>query len=368
MRKAGIKQELSNSMIHSIVPSASTRRSNLINPITNQSNMQFGISRIGFMTDYIFYIPDKGDSTGIAFSVAYKAAMSGYRKELCTYVGSMLCSVVPGFRNSVVGALNGIGVRPHFVSLPSQAEENNIDISCHGQLDWSSILVIFGYYILLLFKVDDCDLFWFDTSGTQNAKRIRELKAKVGCSSPCNSPYGIPFDQHKEKDIRTMLGADHAIRTSVITFLMNNFDHPDSQICSLCQYLSVILSWSGDMRVFTVMNKWLVKTNSRVLSVSRLKEEVDNLEETINAIASHTYPQYFSHVCSVSELFYLDISRFRTLFAVALELEIGGDGSIDYDSAGISQADPSTVRQLVKYHLSKKGVSTVRSMPTIPGI
>jgi hypothetical protein len=42
------------------------------------------------------------------------------------------------------------------------------------------------------------------------------------------------------------------------------------------------------MRVFTVMNKWLVKTHSRVLSISRLKEEVDNLEETINAIASHS--------------------------------------------------------------------------------
>ncbi|WJX23322.1 hypothetical protein P8452_12537 [Trifolium repens] len=103
MRKAGIKQEESNSLIHSIVPSASTRGSNLNLPITNQSNMQFEISRIGFMTDYIFYIPDEGDSTGIAFSEAYKAAtMRPYDKELRTYVGSMLCSVVPGFRNSVV--------------------------------------------------------------------------------------------------------------------------------------------------------------------------------------------------------------------------------------------------------------------------
>jgi hypothetical protein len=38
-----------------------------------------------------------------------------------------------------------------------------------------------------------------------------------------------------------MLGNNHALRTSVFTFLMNNFDHPDSQICSLCQYLSVVL-------------------------------------------------------------------------------------------------------------------------------
>jgi hypothetical protein len=287
MRKAGIKQEESNSLIQSIVPSASTRRSNLNLPITNQSNMQFEISRIGFMTDYIFYIPDEGDSTGIAFSEAYKAAtMRPYDKELCTYVGSMLCSVVPGFRNSVVAALNGIGVRPHFVSLPSQAEANNIDISRARQLDWSSILVIFGYCILLLFKIDNDELFWFDTSKTPNTERIRELKVKVGFST--YNSLSIPFDRHREKEIRTMLGNNHALRTSVFTFLMNNFDHPDSQICSLCQYLSVVLSWSGDMRVFTVMNKWLVKTHSRVLSISRLKEEVDNLEETINAIASHS--------------------------------------------------------------------------------
>jgi hypothetical protein len=239
------------------------------------------------MTDYIFYIPDEGDSTGIAFSEAYKAAtMRPYDKELCTYVGSMLCSVVPGFRNSVVAALNGIGVRPHFVSLPSQAEANNIDISRARQLDWSSILVIFGYCILLLFKIDNDELFWFDTSKTPNTERIRELKAKVGFST--YNSLSIPFDRHREKEIRTMLGNNHALRTSVFTFLMNNFDHPDSQICSLCQYLSVVLSWSGDMRVFTVMNKWLVKTHSRVLSISRLKEEVDNLEETINAIASHS--------------------------------------------------------------------------------
>ncbi|GAU48150.1 hypothetical protein TSUD_302830 [Trifolium subterraneum] len=369
MRKAGIKLEESNSLIHSdsIVPSASTRRSNLNLPITNQSNNQFGISRIGFMTNYIlFYIPDEGDSTSIAFSLAYQAATMNPRdKELCTYVGSMLCSVVPGFKNSVVAALNGIGVRPHFVSLPSQAEENNIDISRAPQLDWSSVLVIFGYCIVL-FKVDNDELFFFDTRKNPNTKRIRELKTKVG-SSTYNS-INRPFDQHKEKEIRTMLGNDHALRTSVFTFLMKNFDHPDSQICSLCQYLSLILSWSGDMRVFTVMHKWLVKTNSRVLSVSRLKQEVDNLEETINAIASHTYPQYFSHLCSVSELFYLDISRFRTLFAVALELEMGGDGSFEYDGAYITNSDSSTVRKLVKHHLSKKGVSTVRFLPTIPGI
>jgi len=68
------------------------------------------------------------------------------------------------------------------------------------------------------------------------------------------------------------------------------------------------------MHVFTVMNKWLLKTKSPVLSGSRVKLEVDNLEETIKAIVSHTYPQYFSHLCLASQLFHLDVSRFPNLF------------------------------------------------------
>ncbi|AES64905.2 hypothetical protein MTR_2g032980 [Medicago truncatula] len=124
----------------------------------------------------------------------------------------------------------------------------------------------------------------------------------------------------QEDAIRTMLG-NLDLRTSVINFLMKNFDNSDSQICSLCHYLSFTLSWSGDMRVFTVMNKWLLKTKSPVLSGSRVKFEVDNLEETIKAIATHTYPQYFSHLCVASQLFHLDVSRFLNLFVVALVLE-----------------------------------------------
>lgn len=41
------------------------------------------------------------------------------------------------------------------------------------------------------------------------------------------------------------------------------------------------------------------------------------MKELINAIATHTYPQYFSHSCLTSELFYLDVKRFPTLFGVA---------------------------------------------------
>jgi len=87
----------------------------------------------GNMTDCIFYVPDvTGDNTGLSFCVAYDKTGSYHRnsnKELCAYVGSMLCSMIPGFRDSVETTLNGIGIRPRFVSLPSQARENNIVIS-----------------------------------------------------------------------------------------------------------------------------------------------------------------------------------------------------------------------------------------------
>ncbi|MCI55320.1 hypothetical protein A2U01_0076570, partial [Trifolium medium] len=61
-------------------------------------------------------------------------------KALCVYVGSMLCSVVPGFRTSVEKSLNEIGIRPRFVKLPSQAKVNKVEITYASQLDWSSIL------------------------------------------------------------------------------------------------------------------------------------------------------------------------------------------------------------------------------------
>ncbi|GAU28664.1 hypothetical protein TSUD_159460 [Trifolium subterraneum] len=97
----------------------------------------FEVNIIGCMTDCKFYIPDStGDNTGLAFRTSYHFAKSSKNnKEVCACVGSTLCSVVPGFKNSVEKALNAIGVRPCFVSLPSQAHENNIVASEISQLE-----------------------------------------------------------------------------------------------------------------------------------------------------------------------------------------------------------------------------------------
>jgi hypothetical protein len=214
---------------------------------------------------------------------------------------------------------------------------------------------------------------------SHHKERVDELRKKVGCS-PSKYLQGIPFDCQIETEIRTML-ASHALRDSVITFLMENFNHPDQQISSLCQYLSYELSWSGDLRVFTLMNEKLVKTKSPVLSDSRVVAEVENLEELIKAISSHTYPQYFNHLCLTSELFYLDVSRFPNLFAVARVLE-KGDNAMDKIESQLSGRFPilcleisgmnkNTVVELVKLHreaMAQNRVSTVRRMPSVPGI
>ncbi|WJX27656.1 hypothetical protein P8452_16448 [Trifolium repens] len=275
----GNQEGSSNAMIPSIVPLSCTRAggSNLLNhprisslPPTNHSNMQFEINMMmGNMTDSNFYIPDAaGDSTGLAFRFAYNAAMkyrSSTSQELSVCVGSMLCSV---------------------------AIQNGIVISEVPALDWSSILVIFGYCILILFnihsKLFDLWVGWAGSSLLTN--RIDELRTKVGCPHNYHFDKCSLFDQPTEISVRTMLGT-HALRDSVITFLIVNFNHADQQISSLCQYLSYVLSWSGDLRVFTLMNEKLVKTKSPVLSDSRVVAEVENLEELIKAISSHTYPQ-----------------------------------------------------------------------------
>lgn len=383
MRNAsGNQEESSNALPKHIVPSSHTLASNLLKSSripkhapTNLPKMDFHINMMGNITDYNFYIPDEaGDSTGLSFRAAYYAARNygfGDHKNLCTCVGSMLCSVVPAFRNSVEAALNGSGIRPRFMSLPSQAQEyrKTIPIAEVPESDWPSILVVFGYCVLILFKMDS-EIFGRGTyvTNSPHTNRIDELRTKVGCHR--NYLSGIPFKPQTENSIRTVLGT-HALRNSVINFLMRNFNHSDPQICSLCHYLSYVLSWSGDMRVFTVLNERLVKTKSPVLSDLRVVPEVENLEELIKAIASYTYPQYFNHTCLVSELFYLDVSRFPTLFTVVLELEKEGDIGYAQFCEGISKVDSTTVRDLVKLHrtaMTENRVTTFRCLPTVPGI
>jgi hypothetical protein len=358
----GNQEGSSNAMIQSIVPLSRTRAggSNLLNhprisslPPTNHSNMQFEINMMmGNMTDSNLYIPDAaGDNTGLSFRFAYNAAKkykNSNTKELSVCVGSMLCSVVPAFRNNVEAALNGIGIRPRFVSLPSQAIQNGIVISEVPALDWSSILVIFGYCILILFNIHSklFDLRVGFAGSSLLTNRIDELRTKVGC--PHNYHFDKLFEQPTEISVRTMLGT-HALRNSIITFLMENFNHPNPQISSLCHYLSYVLSWSGDLRVFTLINEKLVKTKSPVLSDSRVVAEVEKLEELIRAIESHTYPQYFNHLCLTSELLLLDISRFPNLFAVAKMLDNGDNDLGDLDALKLG-ANRKTAIELVKLH------------------
>jgi hypothetical protein len=284
-------------------------------PTTNHQIMPFQIKMIGHMTDCNFYIPDvTGDDTGMAFRMAYNAAKeSKNNKELCAYVGSMLCSVVPGFKNTVETTLNSIGIRPRFVSLPSQAHENNIVDSELSSLDWPSILVIFGYCILLLFKFNFNNN--EDGYGKYISNCIRGLKAKVGWD-PSNKLDTIPFDATKANSISAMLGS-RDLRATVMMFLMNNSNHHDSQIGNVCKYLNIILSWS----------EMLVTTRSSVVYDPRVLEEVMNFAEAFTDLLSQPYPQYFKHLGLVSELLKAESSNFPTLFAVVKELQSGRDGS-----------------------------------------
>jgi len=205
--------------------------------LADDPNMQFKIKMIGFITECNFYIPNNGDDTGMTFRMAYyrAAKYSMNNKQFSTYVGSMLCSVVPAFRNFVETTLNAIGVKPRFVSLSSQAHENDIDISNAPQLEWPSILVMFGYCILLLFKLD-----FKETTSYDNyiSNCIRGLQTKVRWN-PGNK-LDIPFDATKAKAVTTMLGSNDLCET-VKKFLRSTSHHPDRQICDLCQYLSLIL-------------------------------------------------------------------------------------------------------------------------------
>ncbi|RHN72997.1 hypothetical protein MtrunA17_Chr2g0293741 [Medicago truncatula] len=214
----------------------------------------------------------------MAFSAAYDATKdSKNSKELCTYVGSMLCFVVPEFRKPVEAALKEIGVSLRFVSLPSQAHENNNVDSKLPQLNRFYILVIFGYCIFLLFNARK-EVCWYNRcSEPTSTDRIYALCTKLGF--PPYNDLHIPFNQQNEYAIYTML-ATPSLRFSV-------------------------------------------KTKSPVLSDSRVTTEVYNLSLTSHAVGNFKYFYYFSHLCLDSELFLFDLSRFPTLFAVAMELDRG---------------------------------------------
>ena len=261
----------------------------------------------------------------------------------------MLCYVVPEFRKPVEAALKEIGVSLRFVSLPSQAHENNIVDSKLPQLNRFYILVIFGYCIFLLFNARK-EVYWYNRcSEPTSTDRIYALCTKLGF--PPYNDLHIPFNQQNEYAIYTML-ATPSLRFSFILYIMENLDNEEIRIHNLCDYVSFNLSglsWFGDMYVFSVINDRLVKTKSPVLSDSRVTTEVSNLSVTSRAVGNYLkYFYYFSHLCLDSELFLFDVSRFPTLFAVAMELDRGCSALYKYND--ISGADWTIVLELVKLH------------------
>ncbi|GAU48144.1 hypothetical protein TSUD_302770 [Trifolium subterraneum] len=76
IQSSSSSEEEENVLRRSIVRSTRPRIGNV--PTTNnQQNMQFEFNMMGNMTDCIFYVPDvAGDTTGLAFRVAYDKAKS----------------------------------------------------------------------------------------------------------------------------------------------------------------------------------------------------------------------------------------------------------------------------------------------------
>jgi hypothetical protein len=124
-------------------------------------------------------------------------------------------------------------------TFPAQVHENSIVVSDLPQLDWPSILAMFGYCILLLFKPNINEKMIGYTYNNYIPTCIRELHAKARCD-PSNK-LDVPFDATKANAITTMLGS-RELRKTVITFLTNYSNHPDSQISNVCKYLNSILS------------------------------------------------------------------------------------------------------------------------------
>ncbi|KAJ1420838.1 hypothetical protein SESBI_13985 [Sesbania bispinosa] len=300
---------------------------------------------IGNKTDCRFYFSDRyynlnyssSDTSSMAFRVAYDVATrSKNNKELCASVGSMLCDVSYGFKVSVVEALDGIGVKPCFVRLPSEAHKHNIEQDKVPEMDSPTISVIFGYCIILLFT---------DTNNacysTYMSECFRELQRRAGCD-PAGTKLHIPFNFREANAIRAMLGASLSLRQTLIRFLIGTTNRVvTGALGPVCQYLCSILSWSG-MHELVLMKEVLVKPQSPVLIEPCVSREAGNLFEAWEAIGSSSVPQFFKHMASNEEQLKVEHSRFPTLIAVAQKLDKEYNGSNFANSAvnSISEFNP----------------------------
>jgi len=162
------------------------------------------ISNIKFQSVQRFYVSDVS-KRGIAFYLAYDAAVESMDTvgELCTSVGSMLCDVYDGFRNSVEEALYRIGVKPVVLWLPSDDTT---------EVDWPFILVNFACCIIMLLKkfTDEINYHTF------MIEFINELKEIIGYDADLD----VPFNFEKANAIRTNLGSCSRLCQDAIRFIM----------------------------------------------------------------------------------------------------------------------------------------------------
>ncbi|CAI8590290.1 unnamed protein product [Vicia faba] len=279
---------------------------------------------------------------GMAFYEAYAAAKeSNDEKELCTNVASMLCDVHDGFRSSVEEALHGIGVIPTVVWLPA-------DKDVADGLVWPLILIIFGCCIIMLLKklTDEVNFKYFMNNS------ISELKQILGYDADLD----IPFDFEKAIEIRRDLGYSSRLRQDAIRFILkksNSTAQKDRKISGVCHYLCNVLAWS-EMRHFKVIKESLVKPKSLILLHPRIARQVEAFTKACESVQSHICPQFFMFLAPVSDVIQARPSRFRTLIAIAQELERKGNNC----PIPVKGADWKVVQDLVKLHRDTYGCNS----------
>ncbi|KAJ1420839.1 hypothetical protein SESBI_13986 [Sesbania bispinosa] len=168
------------------------------------------------------------------------------------------------------------------------------------------------------------------------------------------------MEPFKARYPRDRFGASLCLRRSAIIFLTNSIDSGGSGLVPVCHYLFNILSWSG-VHELILMNELLVKPQSPVLNDPRVSREVENFTEAWEAIASSSAPQFFKHMASYVQQLKVDRSRFRTLIAVAQELERVNDSANSVEETSIAESNP-TVKALVRIHLTAMAKNRVRNV------
>lgn len=186
----------------------------------------------------IVYVEDDNDNETRSPDDAICANIAGLAQttddeQVCAHVVGIMICMVQGWSEELLDLIKDRGFCVEIVSLPSQAEIKMLDLCNLPVYASSSLFVLFGFCLLLLFK--NC------TQANYNdfaRARMNALRALAGAAQDVEILN--LFSLKKAQAVREILGAIPELKRLVIELIINHSDG-DTSFHSILGYLASFL-------------------------------------------------------------------------------------------------------------------------------